>query len=293
MPIPQGTETVASLAEKVKLRFPQFSKYDDLRVVQELISRSAKYQTSLSIEGLQQLASEAVRKREAAAGEAPGLLRSAYELGKGFIQFPFRAGANVAISIPETYRYGMAERRLKEAGLSPEALGKHRPMVAEETFDLSQLQAAKEAYERGEYSQMAARGVAAVTPFFGQMASGVGETTARHGRWAGIKQAAPIVATVGLARGIGGLRARGAQLRTAPRPAPAPRSVPRLAPAPGRRALPPVRGPEIGIERELPAGGVVRPVPPPTTQPGPDLVLGRQQPLTGDVGAPAPAPGLP
>ncbi len=37
---------------------------------------------------------------------------------------------------------------------------------------------------------------------------------------------------------------------------------PRLGPAPPRRLLPPPRGPEIGIERELPGGeGVVRPVP--------------------------------
>ena len=56
--------------------------------------------------------------------------------------------------------------------------------------------------------------------------------------------------------------------------------APRLAPGPVRRALPPVRGPEIGIERELPTGGVVRPVPPPV------------EPLVAAAPAMAPAPGL-
>jgi len=55
MPIPLGTETVATLAAKVKSRFPHLGKYDDTRVVQELIRRSAKYQKALSTEALQGL----------------------------------------------------------------------------------------------------------------------------------------------------------------------------------------------------------------------------------------------
>ncbi len=64
MPLPKGTETVSSLASRIKGQFPQLGELDDQLVVSRFIGKFPKLQTTLSTEALQQRAAETLPGRE-------------------------------------------------------------------------------------------------------------------------------------------------------------------------------------------------------------------------------------
>ncbi|KKK65932.1 hypothetical protein LCGC14_2969160, partial [marine sediment metagenome] len=247
MGISPASETIASLARRVKTRYPAYEAVPDRELVKRILAKHPTYQTRLSRETLGEMAEETSKELQRKTTEAPGLIEST----KGVLKFIPQAIGNIASAPFEAYYKAKGFRDLREAGFSEEqilrlqregALPSLRPELWKQIIDpqMEQFEIGKEAAQRGEYGQAATRFALGANPMFGPMAGGIAETAAVHGRGAAIRQAAPLVAVGALARGVGRARVRlaearelGAEARTAPRPPPPPPPPPRLAPAPG------------------------------------------------------------
>ena len=162
-----------------------------------------------------------------------GILEHGKEFVTGLGKFLLKAPGQVVGAPFEIAIASRGKKELAKAGFSPQevermqqigAIGSLHPAVFEDVGkpQIEQFRVAKEAAQRGEYGQAALRGAAGTIPYLGPGFAEIGETAAREGRGEALKQALPLLLTAGLAKGVGALRARGAQVRTAPRPAPAP-----------------------------------------------------------------------
>ncbi|KKN23597.1 hypothetical protein LCGC14_0903460, partial [marine sediment metagenome] len=282
MGLTPGTETVISLARRVKEKYPRYREIGDFDLVRRIVEKYPQYRQTLN-EASQRSVESKIPQAQIKA-PVPGLtakLQRAYgavlekaqrgttremaEFAAGPFLGPIRLATGISRVFDDPQKRPLGRRAL--AG-GAEIIGGAMQTIG--PFGTAITRGALPAY---------------IPPF--ELASRAAGAMAEKAELSpeAVEFARVAVPLAGIAAG-GGLRAlrlRGTRAREIE--AAKPRAAPRLAPAPGRRALPPVRGPEIGIERELPAGGVMRPVPPPTTPPGPDLVLGEQARL-------APAPGL-
>lgn len=296
MGAPFGSETIGSLAQRVKQKYPQYAEMEDRELVRRLIGKYPNYQKALSDAGLKELAETASIAEERKTTESPGLLRSTYELGKGFAHL----GAAAVTAIPEILiqreaeeQALLSEMRARARGGQPQiGMGEvarrgFRPVEQTALYQmvvepqLQELEAAKQARERGEYGQFALRGVTAAIPFLGPAAGEMAETARVHGRWEAAKQAAPIIATTLLPGRLARFRARGAQLRAA-------ETVPRepIVPAqPGARV---VRGLLPAAEAEVPIAVRAARLPEPTIIPPPPaarLALPAARPTMAEIQA--------
>ena len=291
--------SVQDFAARIKAKYPAYADIDDQEIVGRFIKKWPQYQKALSTEALQERTAETLPSREeterayAAAGPQIKPAR------KGLVPWLERAYGTV---LEKAQRGTTRETAEFMAGpfLGPikAATGLARiftqptpePGFAGGARGLTEIIGG--AMQAAPLPAMrATRGAlpAFIPPFEAAMA-GTRRAVEPLPISPELKELAATVIPLAGGAAIAGAPAimrRGRAARAAPVE---PAGPPRLGPAPPRRLLPPPRGPEIGIERELPGGeGVVRPVverapqakpAPPTRAPAPEEPV-YQHPLYG------------
>lgn len=297
------------LAGRIKAKYPAYADMDDQELVSSVIKKHPKYQTALTTEALQQRTAETLPSREETERAYTAAGPQIKPARKGLVPWLERAYGKMMYEGIPSLRIGGVPVTPKMPALTAGAGGGQKPP--------GQPSIAEVIAGPALGTVRAATGLARITtqptPEPGFAGGARGLTEILHGGM----QAAPLpfmraskaalpafippfeLATRATRRAVeplpispeskelastviplvGGAAIAGAPAIMRRGQAARARAAPVVEPPPPRRLGAPT-GPEIGIQRELP-GGVMRPVPPPTTPLGPELVLGRQQPLAG------------